>query len=683
MVNKLLKPIYTVLILLIAISSYADTALQIDFLLAGYRHPTTNRPLSGGKVYTFLDGTSTLSALWTDKDKGGTATNPIILDSAGKAEVYGDDIYKIVIYDSSDNLIETINGAEYVTSENTAVGNSSIVRKFDSVAAMVAATNLSVGDIVETVAYYSTLDGGCAMYEIVAAATGTNNGITYINLNTHQAKLLYDGTIGSKQAGVKHDATTDNTTQINTLFALGVSTEWDSGTVGAVGPITCAMSGQTHRGSDSVGDGSVNRRGGTIFKRLSGTAAPFFSFTGDDGVIDGFSFDDNNSSVDNFYISCHAVSLSNIVCYNQNSGGIGFTANSVNISIFSRITCDNAQFVNNTLYTDVHEMFIVGGTSGQTLKFDSVEKMNFYGLILGNSSDSYSVGFSTFAINMHFYGTRGELGGYGVVVGLQDSLIRTISGGDFRNISFDGFEFSAAFASNAAYFEMEDVYNFSLSNAYIPATATAGTFVILKGCTNSSFENILMNYTNNFTFLNVATQSNVLSVKNCNWGINAGIGSIILRTTGANISLTNMLVSGGAASDQITFSRAIGSIDLTNITQAHLINSPTYTNRGGSISTVFNGTYVGGYATVASASSISIPSGGTIHITGTTTIGTIASGSSIPGRKVTLVFDAAACNVVDGTILLNGTFTSVTAGDNLTLLCDKNGVWTETSRSIN
>lgn len=89
------------------------TALQIDFLLAGYRHPTTDEVLTGGKVLTYLDGTSTLSALWTDRDKGGAATNPIILDSSGKAEVYGDNIYKMEIYDSGDVLIETIPGLQY------------------------------------------------------------------------------------------------------------------------------------------------------------------------------------------------------------------------------------------------------------------------------------------------------------------------------------------------------------------------------------------------------------------------------------------------------------------------------------------------------------------------------------------------------------------------------------------
>jgi hypothetical protein len=102
-------------LLLAGNAAAATTAQQVEFLLAGYRHPTTDVVLAGGKVKTYLNGTSTLSNLWTDRDKGGSATNPIILDSAGKAEVYGDNIYKFEIYDSDDVLIETLTGLLYTT----------------------------------------------------------------------------------------------------------------------------------------------------------------------------------------------------------------------------------------------------------------------------------------------------------------------------------------------------------------------------------------------------------------------------------------------------------------------------------------------------------------------------------------------------------------------------------------
>ena len=91
----------------------ATTAKQIDFLITGYTHPTTGALLNGGKVKTYLDGTSTLSSLWTARDKSGVAANPVILDSAGRAEVYGDNTYKFEVYDSADVLLETLNGMSY------------------------------------------------------------------------------------------------------------------------------------------------------------------------------------------------------------------------------------------------------------------------------------------------------------------------------------------------------------------------------------------------------------------------------------------------------------------------------------------------------------------------------------------------------------------------------------------
>lgn len=91
----------------------ADIYLQIDFLLSGLRYPDTDIPLSGGKVYTYLDGTSTLSNLKVDQAGAGAAANPVILGTDGTAEVYGDQIYKFMVYDSDDNLIDTLNGLQY------------------------------------------------------------------------------------------------------------------------------------------------------------------------------------------------------------------------------------------------------------------------------------------------------------------------------------------------------------------------------------------------------------------------------------------------------------------------------------------------------------------------------------------------------------------------------------------
>lgn len=62
----------------------------------------------------------------------------------------------------------------------TLVGNGGIV--FDSVADMVVAAWLTVGQKVKTLGYYTTGDGGGNDYEIVATATGTADGGSYIDL---------------------------------------------------------------------------------------------------------------------------------------------------------------------------------------------------------------------------------------------------------------------------------------------------------------------------------------------------------------------------------------------------------------------------------------------------------------------------------------------------------------------
>ena len=81
---------------------------------------------------------------------------------------------------------------------------------FDNVADMVAA-GLKVGNKVRTLGYYSAGDGGGNDYEIVAAATGTADGGSYIDLTTHQAKGLFvDSVVSIKQFGAKGDS--DETT---------------------------------------------------------------------------------------------------------------------------------------------------------------------------------------------------------------------------------------------------------------------------------------------------------------------------------------------------------------------------------------------------------------------------------------------------------------------------------------
>lgn len=65
-------------------------------------------PLAGGKVYTYEAGTTTPKATYTDADAGTPNSNPVILDSQGYASIWGVGTYKVVIKNSADATLQTI-----------------------------------------------------------------------------------------------------------------------------------------------------------------------------------------------------------------------------------------------------------------------------------------------------------------------------------------------------------------------------------------------------------------------------------------------------------------------------------------------------------------------------------------------------------------------------------------------
>jgi len=65
-------------------------------------------PLAGGKLHTYIAGTTTNKATYTDVGGATANANPIILDSSGYCELFlGAGIYKMVLKDSDDATIFT------------------------------------------------------------------------------------------------------------------------------------------------------------------------------------------------------------------------------------------------------------------------------------------------------------------------------------------------------------------------------------------------------------------------------------------------------------------------------------------------------------------------------------------------------------------------------------------------
>lgn len=96
-----------------------------------------------------------------------------------------------------------------------------VIKRFSSVAAMVADTTLSVGQIVETTSYYNGLYKGGNKYRIVAAGTGTVDGGSYISLlNGLQASGIFEDTINVCQFGAYGDGVADDTAAIQNAINI-------------------------------------------------------------------------------------------------------------------------------------------------------------------------------------------------------------------------------------------------------------------------------------------------------------------------------------------------------------------------------------------------------------------------------------------------------------------------------
>lgn len=67
----------------------------------------TGVPYANGTITTYAAGTTTLQATYTDFTQNTAATNPIVLDSAGRCTIWGNGSYKFVLADSLGNVVKT------------------------------------------------------------------------------------------------------------------------------------------------------------------------------------------------------------------------------------------------------------------------------------------------------------------------------------------------------------------------------------------------------------------------------------------------------------------------------------------------------------------------------------------------------------------------------------------------
>ena len=151
-------------------------------------------PLSGGKVYTYTAGTTTPKNSYTTSSGLIANANPVILDSAGRADIYLIGSYRIDVYTATDALVESVdNISAFSTGGNmdaSVYDPANIAQQLVGLTAVQTVTNKSL-----------VLSSGGASLAPLTLSAGTNLTTAAAGSFEYDGKVIY-ATPQSTQRGV-------------------------------------------------------------------------------------------------------------------------------------------------------------------------------------------------------------------------------------------------------------------------------------------------------------------------------------------------------------------------------------------------------------------------------------------------------------------------------------------------
>jgi len=178
-------------------------------------------PLASGKVYTYAAGTSTPKDTYTTYTGGTANANPVILDARGEATIFWDGAYKVVLKDSTDATIWTVDNITTLSSAADISYDSStidVILKDHSCYVVDTIASLRAVDKTKYThcfvkGYYAAGDGGGGMYYYDSADTTSadDGGARIVGTDSGRWKLIYNGVIDVRQYGAKPDGATTAT----------------------------------------------------------------------------------------------------------------------------------------------------------------------------------------------------------------------------------------------------------------------------------------------------------------------------------------------------------------------------------------------------------------------------------------------------------------------------------------
>ena len=166
-------------------------------------------PLSGGKLYTYASGTSTPKSTYTTAAASVANANPVILDSRGEATIFWSGIYKVVLKDSNDVEIYSVDGVSESSAALPEIGSYAELRAYNG--AVVAQYVRGVANI---------LDGGFGTFRVDSSDTTSadNGGTILVDALGRRWKREFAGDVNVKWFGAVANGITDDTVAIQSAI---------------------------------------------------------------------------------------------------------------------------------------------------------------------------------------------------------------------------------------------------------------------------------------------------------------------------------------------------------------------------------------------------------------------------------------------------------------------------------
>ncbi len=167
---------------------------EVQFMLSGLNYG--GYPLAGGKIYTYLAGSTASTSLYADAELTSPLDNPCTLDSSGRLVAYGNGAYKFIVKDGSGNTVFTVDDVDLKNTYDFSIDNtdphgltlyqrniisSSTTTQAATIASLTVTnyTNI-IGSVTLNIASVTSLiatlgaDLGANGHKIVGLATGTS-----------------------------------------------------------------------------------------------------------------------------------------------------------------------------------------------------------------------------------------------------------------------------------------------------------------------------------------------------------------------------------------------------------------------------------------------------------------------------------------------------------------------------